>query len=353
MKIALTCLAALAVATVAHGATDSLVYDSGTGNYVLTYDCGEDGGVLQTTLVPSNKIAPAIDSSFKNKGGVILYRYDVVLGAASRQPLLLFAVDPILAVSDVVNPRAHGRMSKPDADSIREYRDAVAASSPAGWEVFNETRNGKTRLGWSRALSAPDFGPGSRQNGFRFSSVHLPGVVAATFEGDAGGTWAFPCAAPAPDTEVGQNIEEVLKNNFVPRFAGAPLINVPEPFNAAAVLSALRGHLAQLEQWQLLDAALAAQIRGHIDDAIRALSVGDRVAASAALRQVRATLRKKHPNLDSETAEPAIPPTFVLRDPVAEMKKLTTDLDRKLATRVVDFDAEYVADRLDLKHGSQ
>lgn len=348
MKTAGTLFVALALASVAWSAPEEgLVYEPATGNYVLTYDCGEDGGLQQTTLVPANKIAPAVESFFEVASGGVVYRYDLMLGPSSRQPLMMFALDPVRQVWNIVAPPSQDLLSNPTADKLRKYQDAVIASSPSGWEVFHDTRrSGETRVGWSRDLAAPDFSPGSRQQGFAFASRHLPGLVAAHFEGDNGGTWAFPCETPGEDTNAGLAVASLSRNNHVPRFVAAPVIRVPHPFDPVAVLTSLRSHVLQIEQWGLADASFSAQIRGYLSDAISKFEAGNVVGGTAALSKLRVALRAKYPSLDSETAIHAVPPRGLLQNPVDDMRKLITEYDRVLAARILDFDVGYVSERI-------
>lgn len=350
MRIAILRLVATStvmVATTPWAAQEGLVYEPGTGNYVLTYDCGEDGGIQQTTLVPANKIVPAVESAFEVKSGGMVYRYSVTLGAASRQPLERFALDPVQQVWDIVEPPSQAMLSGPTPAEIQRYQQAVIASSPSGWRAFHSTRlSGATRVGWSRDLSSPDFVPGSKQSGFMFSSRHLPGILPAVLEGDSGGSWGFPCESPGADTAVGRAVETLSRNNHVPRFAAAPLIKVTHPFDAIAVLTSLRSHVSQLEQWQLMDAAFSAEIRSHLSEAIAKLQASDTAGAALALGKLRAALRLKHPSLDSETVAHALPPTVIPQNPVDDIRKLVTAYDRVLAARVLDFDATYVVGQL-------
>ena len=334
--------------TVVYGdAEESLLYQPGTGDYVLTYDCGEDGGIMQTTLVPANKVAPAVESAFDVKSGGISYRYAVSMGASSRQPLMMFALDPIEQIWDIVEPPSQALLTGPTADDIRRYQESVTASSPSGWRAFHSTRmSGATRVGWSRRRTSSPFVAGSKQSGFTFSSRHLPGVSAAELEGDQGGTWGFPCESPGADSQVGQAVETLRRNNHVPRFVAAPIIKVPHPFDAVAVLTSLRSHVSQMEQWALTDTTFSSQIRGYLSEAITKLEANDTAGGAAALGKLRAALRTKYPSLDSETVAHALPPSVIPLNPVDDIRKLVTDYDRVLAARVLDFDAAYVVGQL-------
>lgn len=334
--------------TPAHsGSEESLVYQPGTGNYILTYDCGDEGGIVQTTLVPANKVVPAVESAFELQSGGVSYQYAVSIGASSPQPLVMFALDSIEPIWSIVEPPPPPSPAGPTADEIRRYQESVVASSPSGWRAFQSTRmSGERRAGWSRRWTASAFGAGSKQGGFTFSSRHLPAVIAAELIGDQGGTWGFPCESPAPDSGVGLALETLHRNNHVPRFVAAPVIKVAHPFDAVAVLASVRTHVHRLEQWALMDATFSAQVRGYLSEAISKLEARDLAGGAAALGQLRVALRKKYPSLDSETVAHALPPSTLPQNPVDDIRKLVTDYDRVLAARVLDFDAAYVTAQL-------
>ena len=340
-------LGALGLASAPTAAQESLVYQPATGNYTLTYDCGEDGGMVTTTITPFNKIVPTVESSFTRANGDVAYRYAVALATTSRDALRLFAMDPIEQVWNIVEPPSDAMLKGASQEDLQKFKESALATAPQGWKAINSTNhNGSARVGWSRVELRPSaFAPGSRQAGFKFSSRHLPGVVIAKFLGD-GATWGFPCESPGSDTQVGRDLEVLRRNNYVPRFAAAPVIRVRDPFDAIDVLTTLRNHVPQFEQWQLTDAVFASQIRGYLSEAITNLQAQNTAGGAAALGKLRAALRVKHPTLDSETVAHALPPSAISQNPVDDIRKLVTDYDRVLMARVLDFDAAYVIGRL-------
>lgn len=322
---------------------ESMTYDAATGNYHLSYECE---GAYSTTIEPHNKLAPAIESSFSAHSGGIAYSYNVALGTASLQPLEMISLDPIQQVWDIVEPPSQAMLQGPSPEDIRRYKEAVLATAPSGWRVIHFTnRDGTARVGWSRVEMPPStFTAGSKQAGFRFSSRHLPGVFAARFLGDGPG-WNLPCEGPAPGA-VADALDVLRRNDHVPRFVAAPIIRVPHPFDAVVVVTGLRSHVSQIEQWGLADAPFAAQIRGYLSEALNKLEAGDVVGGAAALGKLRVSLRSKYPSLDSETAIHAVPPRVLLQNPVDDMRKLVTEYDRVLAARVLDFDVGYVTEHI-------
>lgn len=332
--------------------TEGLVYEPATGNYVLSYDCGSSDGVLSTTIIPANKVSPAVESAFEvvqsqyDYGGeFIQYRYTVSMGASSRQPLLMFAFEAVRPVFGIVAPPPPAMLNGASLTDVKKYQRDALESAPSDWKVFQATTYaGGSRVGWMRGLSSPAFVAGAKQQGFTFKSADLPGVAVAQFVGDQAGTWQFPCESPGSDTQVGRDLEVLERNNYVPRFAAAPLINYDH--TSIGTLKALRGHLSQLVQWQLIDGAFATQFSVYLSDSIAKLEKGDRAGATLPLASARVALRSKYPLLESETVINAVPPSPIPVSPVDEIRKIVTDYDRVLAARVLDFDVDYVLRQL-------
>ena len=325
---------------------ESLVFDPATGDYLLTYDCGVDGGIVSVTISPENKIAPALESAFEVESGSISYSYSISLGAASRQPLEMFVMDPIENVWGLVEPPSAATIRDPKPEELRRFLETSLASAPSGWEAFHTTsQQGGKRVGWLRREAAPAFLAGERQGGFKFSSQHLPGIVVAEVTGESP-IWRFPCEAPASETDVGRALEMLERNNYVPRFVAAPILKVTAPFSALSLLTGLRDHIHQWDQWQLLDAQLSAKVKARLAEAISLLEVDRRRDAMMPLHKLRAILRTSYPTIDSESLTHAVPPSPIPLNPVDEIRQLVTDYDRLLAARVLDFDVAFVIGKL-------
>lgn len=327
-----------------NSSADSISYDPATGDYHVSYTC--DGAPFQTTLEPTNKVAPAIASHFADTGESISFSFDVEMGAASRQPLRLVALDPILPVFDTVSPPNQALPEGATRSDFDGYRQAAQANAPPGWMTFHlERTDGRERIAWGRAeVPRSTFVAGARQTGFRFSSVHLPAIVIAKFVGD-GAIWNLSCEGP-DDPEIAEQLAAVELNNYVPRFAAAPGIQMATPANWSNVLLALSGHTIELEQWQLLGSPLAAEIREYFAEAVTELKSTNNPGAVTSLAKARAALRKTYPAMDSEEAAHATPPAIVPPQPVRELRSMISPYDILLTARVIDFDVAFVISRL-------
>jgi len=346
----LSALACVLASIGTSAAADSITYDPGTGNYLLAYEC-DDENVVTSTIEPHNKIAPSIESGFSVKSGAVVYNYQIELGAVSRQPLRMVAFDPIQPVWGIVEPPAQAVLRGASPEQIEEFRKATLAGSPAGWRAINFSNlSGTARVGWARQELPPSrFVAGSTQSGFSFSSRHLAGVIPAIFRGDAP-AWVLPCEGPGPGP-VADALEMLIDNDHVPRFAVAPVIRVPEPFDVVVVLTNLHDHTTQLETWQLMEPAFATQVRGFLNDAIARFAAKDMVGGSQALARLRIALREKYPSLDSETVMHATPPKAISTKPVDDLRRSISDYDRLLAARALDFDVHFIQTREDLTSG--
>ena len=113
-----------------------------------------------------------------------------------------------------------------------------------------------------------------------------------------------------------------------------------------SLLTGLRDHIHQWDQWQLLDAQLSAKVKARLAEAISLLEVDRRRDAMMPLHKLRAILRTSYPTIDSESLTHAVPPSPIPLNPVDEIRQLVTDYDRLLAARVLDFDVAFVIGKL-------
>jgi hypothetical protein len=152
---------------------------------------------------------------------------------------------------------------------------------------------------------------------------------------DLGG---FPDLGPSTDTPVGKQFSELMKaNESVRRFAAAPKIAVPDPFNAVTVLMGIQQHLRDdLSRYQLVDQVFASQLDRYLQAAIAAANQGNNAGVIANLKDLRQMLKKEHPDVDQDG--------YAESDP-DKVKNRQVLID-KLAARVLDFDFKYIEKRV-------
>jgi hypothetical protein len=318
--------AALVFSLITSGAVagESLTYDPDTGIYTMEYYNTYD----QPTPVQQRvrfelptRIEPVIKSKVKEKEPekeLLIYQYEIKNGKASKQDI------------DVVR-------------IVGTHAYAGNQATPSGWggSITPRVSANEVLAGWS--YEADDVGgikPGATQRGFGFESRDLPGV--GVFESignerrDLGG---FPDLGPSDDTPVAKQFSELMQNNeSVRRFAAAPKIRVPDPFNTAVVLSGIQKHLNQnLISLKLIDPVFASQLDRLLQAAIDAAKLNATQAVRDHLKDLRKLLKKEHADADKEDDESESDPKKV------EDKQTPID---KLAAKVLDFDFKYVQKRL-------
>lgn len=298
---------------------DSLVLDTTTGNYILTY-LGEDydTGAKQMRriiIVPATKIVPIVQSNFGRTGvHSVTYRYTVKNKSASLQALAGFFTN---------------------ASQVPE----TSQVTPTGWfgsvsPIYGET---SVRLGWhARAQQAGDgLKPGYSQPGFAIESGDLPGIGIMRLFG-ATPIRAFP--DEGPDQPLADELDALLRpdNDSVPRLAAVPRISVPTPYDAATVLANIQKHLdTDLVGMKLVDPALVAKMDPWFATAIDAAKRNNTVALRNALQELRRLLKQECADVDQEGNE-----TETDDKPVAPARIA------KLAARVLNFDLKYVGSRI-------
>ena len=303
-------------------AGESLTYDPNTGVYTMEYYNTYDQAApvqKRARFELRTRIDPVIKSKVKEKEpdkNLLSYRYEIKNGTASKQNI------------DVVR-------------LVGSHSYAENISVPSGWRGSVKptyvTRD--IIAGWSyRADDAGGLKPGATQPGFGFESRDLPGV--GIFESignarrDLGG---FPDLGPSSDTPVGQQFSELMQNNeSVRRFAAAPKIPNPTPFNAAVVLGGMQKHVKDdMASMQLIDPALAALVDRGLTQAIAAAQGGNTPSLLHEIKSLRQLLKQEHADVDQDNDG----------DDDDKDKKPKPRI-AKLAAKVLDFDLKYVEKRI-------
>lgn len=302
-------------------AGESLTYDPETGIYTMEYYNTYDQATPVQRRVQfelDTRIDPVVLSKFNNTASDSLnYRYKIKNGVTSMQGI---------GVVRLVGTRSF----------------ASNISVPNGWRGSTRPAFVTSELiaGWSYRADDRGLKPGVTQPGFGFESRDLPGV--GVFESigrarrDLGG---FPDLGPSDDTPVGQQFSELMKNNeSVRRFAAAPKIMVPDPFDTAVVLTGIQKHIKQdLISMQLIEPVFATQLDRLLQAATDAAKLNATRAVREYLKDLRKLLKKEHADIDKEDDE-------VESDP-EKVKSGQVPID-KLAAKVLDFDFKYVEKRV-------
>lgn len=295
---------------------EGIVYNSMTGNYTVTYKSGYSGQLETVTFIPSTKINPSVKSVFKfdNKRNVFSYEFKVKNGADSQQP-----IDQMIVL-------------------VRSFV-SNSLSSPEGWpgSAVLALGGGGVRLSWSTYERGELRGlaPGAVLKDMALESLDLPGVTRMEIRGDRPITkWM----SHYPAGEVGDQMDILLKNDFVPRTVAVPRIPIPIPFNAAEALGSIQQHIkTDMASMQLIDPALLTLIDRSLTQAVAAAQGGNTPSLLHEIKSIRKLLKQEHMDVDKDEEED--------QDDNGKEKNAKSPID-KLAARVLDFDLKYVEKRV-------
>lgn len=258
---------------------ESIVVDPQTGDFIITY-IGDDGTLKQVIWVPGTKIKPKVRSKVKlakpDKQDTFLYQYKVRNGPKTRQTLMLISLV---------------------ASAVTETQPFA----PNGWEGSARPNFGGegVRVTWAieRRTSVDDgLAPGKTLTGLGLESQHLPGVGVARFHGSTP-TLAFPDEGPRG--KIGDFVEEnhSPKLDSVPLHAAVPMISIPEPFDATAVLGDIQKHTQDLVAMELIEPVFAGQLDALFAAATEALGRDDAESALSHLKNLRHLIQQaRHEN---------------------------------------------------------
>lgn len=305
-------------------AQEGVLFDEGSGNYIVTYKSYYSDKLKRVVFEPSTKISPSLRSAFVwlRQGNTISYSYALKNGKTAKQPIGLLT-------TDVSNVNAGGQIA------------------PTGWEstVVPALEGSGLLLSWSPRLGGVDklqgLAPGAAKTGFILKSNDLPGVATVKARGitDHVTEWLghFPVGA------VGERMEEIIQVDFVPVRAAIPRIPVPIPFDAGAVLANIRTHInTDMVSMQLIDPVFANELNRLFTAAIEAAKHNNERGVKEHLKDIRKQLKKAHKDVDNEPKDDG-DSNWESMDPKQKPKPATID---RLAARVLDFDVKYVLGRL-------
>ena len=323
--------AALAPITPApQGATEGVVFDLETGNYVITYEAADElspQALNQTINIPATKINPSVKSYFKatEHPDAIVYAYKAKNGKDSKQNLETLIVIASHAYQGLGGPR--------------------------GWNgsIVTNVDGPGFRIGWSYS-GTQDLGglaPGATLSGMEFKSSDLPGVGIMQL---IGATPIRAYAGYGPSQEIVDQVKAIDRKDFVPRTVALPKIPVTSPFNATAVLTSLRKHVKDnFVKMQLIEPEFA----NRLDQGFAAAIETAKLSSTEGLRHELKALRHMLKGFgETEEDEHAAKKKDDSDD--HEDKVKTGDWPHpiaKLAARVLDFDLKYIEKRIEPSHG--
>jgi len=321
---------------------ESIVLDSVTGDYKLTYLDEQDDGskiLLHATFVPATKIAPTIDSKFHlDQTGTVTYSYSVRSGAQSRQVLNNVSFDiagKVIGSQDL--PTNMQTSTVAQAFAVLEANQ-LALTTPSGWRGSISTYENGASINWHSVDSSAGIQPKGHIKGFGFVSQSLPGLGAAQFKGARRFANGYGGEGPDPDSDIAKQIQALDDNDFVPRNSAVPTIAVPTPFDPAVTLERIQTHMHTWIGKQLLDATFSSHLDRYFQAAISAYRLNQPKVGKQQIQTMRALVKKEQPDADKEDDS----------DDKGDNDKTKPEraLIDKLAARVLDFDLKYVTKRM-------
>lgn len=294
--------------------------DPTTGDYTVTYKSA-DGSFNEVVFVPATKIEPTFKSRFNvaEKENTISYNYRLKNAKTSKQDIrMLFT-----------------KVSQHSPNG---------AIAPTGWEVTSvpAIRGTDLLVSWTPIDKAESdqlsgLKPGKTQDGFGLMSNDLPGIAIMEIKGLTNHITEW--LGHYPVGAVGERVEEIRKNDFIPRLAAVPKIPTGNPFDPVLTLTGIQTHLNQaLVSMKLVDPVFASQLDRSLQAAIDAAKLGNTKALKDHLKDIRHMLKKEHGDIDNEGDD---------KDNDKPKKPGAID---KLAARVLDFDIKYIEKRISGKN---
>jgi hypothetical protein len=184
--------------------------------------------------------------------------------------------------------------------------------------------------------------PGESQQGFGFTSQSLPGLGVAQLKGVRDGRNGYSGEGPDPSSDISKQIQALYQNDFVTCPAAVPTIAVPNPFDPAVTLEHIQTHMHTWIGMQLLDSAFSSQLDRSFQSAISAYRLNQTKVGKKQIQTMRELIKKEQPDADREDDNDG-------RGEKGEgdhKDKNQRALIDKLATRILDFDLDYVMKRM-------
>lgn len=373
------------VKTIIVDGRESLVYDTETGNYTATLLYVDDDTKKEEThtfVIVPNHTNPSLRSSFRiDASGDMIYQYEFRNNAKFKQDIISFGLPYLVGLLGAPQLDGAGQIKTiwenkaglPVEEVVRQtvvvsgndieklHQTKFDIGTPPNWKTsvsmaaLNETA---LSVNWSTQRFTKDttqgVKPGQRLGGFRIVSSALPGIHAARFSstaphanwGPASLTVLPPSSSMAVLKVVG-NVQGTL--NYLYRTVAVPLIEIPEPFDAAVLLERIQKHVKtnitsipskdrSYVPPRLIDPAFTAILDAQFAVAINAARFGNIESTRYQVRELRRLIKQErtdmNPEEDDEKFDDDRPP-----------RTIAARIDR-LSARVLDFNLKYIDKRL-------
>lgn len=298
-------------------AQDSAIFDAGKNAWLLQYQDPETQQWVRKTYVQQNAISPAIQSAITGTTqGPWFYRYRITNRQGAKQlvdtfriwglPLIYKIANlPAITASAFNNPEIEDKQHWAQLQIKRDFEKSIL-KAPLGWTAALrvDEQAGQTSLVWTPGLkdSDPDgIGPGRSQEGFSVVRPELPGLARAKLTGSTDEPWGLDHLPETPFWK--EKIQEIQNRDYELVPVLAPVIALPNPYNAAQLARNLQTHMQTWLKYGHINTDALSRLNRQFDVLIPALSSGNKESALAAMDALIKECRDKHPDLSDANIE--------------------------------------------------
>ena len=321
---------------------ERIVRDPKTGDYTAYYLDDEADGVemIESPFITATKIDPRVRSAFTLVQNLnVRYVYNISNGNAAKQPISdisFFGLPANVAISNSIVASSNG-----NADRIEFFESALSVPNK-NWYGSGARLSQELNIGWHYNNETFNISlgiqPGETLSGFGIMSTDLPGILGAHLIGNTK-FHQFDFSGEGPDpskTDIARQMQVIEQNDYISRNIAAPLVIVPNPYDAAIVLDRIRTHVATWPAKQLVDSVFASQLDRYLGAAAESFRRNQSKAGKENIDTIRKMLEREHKYLDHDDED---------NDDTPEHKAATRLTIDRLAARVLDFDLRYVLRR--------
>lgn len=324
---------------------ERIIRNPDTGDYMAYYLDDEADGVemIESPFITATKIDPNVRSAFSLiQNSNVRYKYNISNGNAAKQPISDISFVGLPANVTISN----SVVASSNANRIESFESALFIPNK-NWYGSGARLSKELNIGWHYNNETFDVSlgiqPGETLSGFGIMSPDLPGILQAHLIGNTKfHQFDFSGEGPDPNkTDIARQMQEIEQNDFISRNVAAPLIIVPNQFDAAIVLDRIRSHVASWPSKELVNSVFASQLDRYLEAAANAYRSNQPKAGKEHIKSLRKMLGKEHKYLDHDDED---------NDDTPEHKAATRLTIDRLAARVLDFDLRYVLKRIEHGH---
>jgi hypothetical protein len=346
-------------------AQDQASYDAAKNTWLLQYQDPETLQWVRKTYVQQNAISPVLNSTVSGQvSGTWVYRYQVTNRRHAKQLLDSFRIWGIPLIYKVPNlpPVTASAFKDPEIEDKQQWAQLAVKrnfeksilKAPRGWTAALrvDEQVGQTSLVWTPGLkdSDPDgIAIGRSQDGFMVLRPELPGVARAKLTGSTEEPWGLD---HLPETPFWNNkIQEIQSRDFVLVPVLAPVIPIPNPYNAAQLARSLQAHTQTWLKYEHVNAEMQNRLNRQFDVLIPALNNGHQRLAAATIDALIKESRQHQAALSDAMVEADDPQHGSVPKPKNSPQAMPgrpAAMDR-IAARALIFNLRYIRARLDLR----